>query len=41
VLVPWEDVFFYRHTRAASYIRGTCTATPPFPMSCASSTPPI
>ena len=23
VLVPWEDVLFYRHTRAASYIRGT------------------
>jgi 4-hydroxyphenylacetate 3-monooxygenase len=23
VLIPWEDVFFYRHTRAASYIRGT------------------
>ena len=20
---PWEDVFFYRHTRAAQYIRGT------------------
>jgi 4-hydroxyphenylacetate 3-monooxygenase len=23
VLVPWEDVFFYRHTRAASFIRAT------------------
>jgi 4-hydroxyphenylacetate 3-monooxygenase len=23
VLVPWEDVLFYRHTRAASYIRAT------------------
>lgn len=23
VLIPWEDVLFYRHTRAASYIRGT------------------
>jgi aromatic ring hydroxylase len=23
VLVPWEDVFFYRHTRVANYIRGT------------------
>src|SRR6516165_9076128 len=23
VLVSWEDVFFYRHTPAASYIRGT------------------
>jgi 4-hydroxyphenylacetate 3-monooxygenase len=22
VLVPWEDVLFYRHTRAASFIRG-------------------
>jgi 4-hydroxyphenylacetate 3-monooxygenase len=21
VLIPWEDVFFYRHTRAAAYIR--------------------
>jgi 4-hydroxyphenylacetate 3-monooxygenase len=23
VLVPWEDVFFYRHTRAAQFIRAT------------------
>ena len=23
VLIPWEDVFFYQHTRAAQYIRGT------------------
>ncbi|MCH9019060.1 MAG: 4-hydroxyphenylacetate 3-hydroxylase family protein [Proteobacteria bacterium] len=23
VLVPWEDVLFYRHTRAASFIRST------------------
>lgn len=23
VLVPWEDVLFYRHTKAASFIRGT------------------
>lgn len=23
VLIPWENVFFYRHTRAASYIRAT------------------
>lgn len=23
VLVPWEDVFFYRHVRAASFIRAT------------------
>ena len=27
VLVPWEDVFFYRHTRAATYIRGTRTSS--------------
>jgi 4-hydroxyphenylacetate 3-monooxygenase len=23
VLIPWENVLFYRHTRAAAYIRGT------------------
>ena len=23
MLVPWENVLFYRHTRAASFIRGT------------------
>jgi 4-hydroxyphenylacetate 3-monooxygenase len=23
VLIPWEDVLFYRHTRAAAYIRAT------------------
>jgi 4-hydroxyphenylacetate 3-monooxygenase len=23
VLIPWEDVFFYRYTRAAAFIRGT------------------
>ena len=23
VLIPWEDVLFYRHTRAATYIRAT------------------
>lgn len=23
VLVPWEDVFFYKHTRAAAFIRAT------------------
>ena len=23
VLVPWENVLFYRHTRAAAFIRGT------------------
>src|ERR1700730_1193603 len=31
VLVPWEDVFFYRHTRAASYIRGTLHRYSAFP----------
>jgi len=29
--VPWEDVFFYRHTRAASYIRGTLHRYSAFP----------
>ena len=23
VLVPWEDVLFYQHTKAASFIRAT------------------
>jgi 4-hydroxyphenylacetate 3-monooxygenase len=31
VLVPWEDVLFYRHTRAASYIRGTLHRYSAFP----------
>jgi 4-hydroxyphenylacetate 3-monooxygenase len=31
VLVPWEDLFFYRHTRAASYIRGTLHRYSAFP----------
>jgi 4-hydroxyphenylacetate 3-monooxygenase len=31
VLVPWEDVFIYRHTRAASYIRGTLHRYSAFP----------
>jgi 4-hydroxyphenylacetate 3-monooxygenase len=31
VLVPWEDVFFYRHTRAAQYIRGTLHRYSAFP----------
>lgn len=31
VLVPWEDVFFYRHTRAASFIRGTLHRYSAFP----------
>jgi 4-hydroxyphenylacetate 3-monooxygenase len=30
-LIPWEDVFFYRHTRAASYIRGTLHRYSAFP----------
>ena len=25
--IPWDDVLFYRHTRAATFIRTTCTAT--------------
>ncbi len=31
VPVPWEDVFFYRHTRAAAYIRGTLHRYSAFP----------
>ena len=31
VLVSWEDVFFYRHTPAASYIRGTLHRYSAFP----------
>ena len=31
VLVPWEDVLFYRHTRAASYIRATLHRYAAFP----------
>jgi 4-hydroxyphenylacetate 3-monooxygenase len=31
VLIPWEDVFFYRYTRAASYIRGTLHRYSAFP----------
>jgi 4-hydroxyphenylacetate 3-monooxygenase len=31
VLIPWEDVFFYRHTRAVSYIRGTLHRYSAFP----------
>ncbi len=31
VLVPWEDVLFYRHTRAASFIRGTLHRYSAFP----------
>ena len=31
VLIPWEDVFFYRHTRGAQYIRGTLHRYSAFP----------
>ena len=31
VLIPWDDVFFYRHTRAAQYIRGTLHRYSAFP----------
>jgi 4-hydroxyphenylacetate 3-monooxygenase len=31
VLIPWEDVFFYRYTRAASFIRGTLHRYSAFP----------
>jgi 4-hydroxyphenylacetate 3-monooxygenase len=31
VVIPWEDVFFYRHTRAAQYIRGTLHRYSAFP----------
>ncbi len=31
VLIPWEDVFFYRHTKAAQYIRGTLHRYSAFP----------
>jgi 4-hydroxyphenylacetate 3-monooxygenase len=31
VLIPWEDLFFYRHTRAASFIRGTLHRYSAFP----------
>lgn len=31
VLIPWEDVFFYRHTKAASFIRGTLHRYSAFP----------
>jgi 4-hydroxyphenylacetate 3-monooxygenase len=31
VEIPWEDVLFYRHTRAASYIRGTLHRYSAFP----------
>jgi 4-hydroxyphenylacetate 3-monooxygenase len=31
VHIPWEDVFFYRHTRAAHYIRGTLHRYSAFP----------
>ncbi len=31
VLIPWENVLFYRHTRAATYIRGTLHRYSAFP----------
>jgi 4-hydroxyphenylacetate 3-monooxygenase len=31
VFIPWEDVLFYRHTRAASFIRGTLHRYSAFP----------
>jgi len=31
VLIPWEDVFFYRSTRAAAFIRGTLHRYSAFP----------
>jgi 4-hydroxyphenylacetate 3-monooxygenase len=31
VLIPWEDVFFYRHTRAAQFIRATLHRYSAFP----------
>ena len=31
MLVPWENVLFYRHTRAATYIRGTLHRYSAFP----------
>ena len=40
VQIPWEDVFFYRHTRAAQYIRGTLHRYSAFPTRCAFSTSP-
>lgn len=31
VLIPWEDVFFYRHTRAAQFVRSTLHRYSAFP----------
>ena len=31
VLIPWEDVFFYRHTKAAQFIRATVHRYSAFP----------
>ena len=31
VTIPWDDVLFYRHTRAASFIRGTLHRYSAFP----------
>jgi 4-hydroxyphenylacetate 3-monooxygenase len=31
VLIPWEDIFFYRHTRAAQFVRSTLHRYSAFP----------
>ncbi len=31
VLIPWEDVFFYRHTKSAQYVRNTLHRYSAFP----------
>ncbi len=31
VLIPWEDIFFYRHTKAAQHVRGTLHRYSAFP----------
>ena len=31
MLIPWEDVLFYRHTRAAAFIRSTLHRYSAFP----------
>ena len=40
VLIPWEDVFFYRHTRAAQQCARRCIAIRHFLASCACTTSP-
>ena len=41
VLIPWEDVFFYHHTRAAASSARPCTAIRRFPTFSACSLSPI